>query len=476
MAGPVVGFSQIGDSTMKWTLPSALCIVIVFVFFSSVGHGEEKGRKRTDSEKILSVVSNVEEFKGQAFFSASAARVAYPVKSGSKWFMVVDGRKDKPYDQTSRGRNGGFSPDGRRFAYVAQTGAKHCIVVDGKEGPKFDGVEGPVFSADGKRLAYAAKSGNRWSVVADGHKGHLFDSINVSSLTFSPDGRRLAYGAKKGRKWVLIIDGQESPELDYVDRPVFSPDSKRVAFSAKADNRWTVVSDGKTHRPYDYVEAVLFSPDSKRLGYIAKMKQTALVVVDGREGETFKEIGKNSLVFGRNGRIAYRALENGKWYVIGEDIPRRPFEAVGDGTPLFAADGTGPVFAAKTDDGWRVITPDREGQAYYYIWDGSLAVSQDGTELAYRAVKREPAAMINVVVVNAAEGKGYDSTGAPRFAPDGKTVVYKAKVGGKWFAVAGGREGKGYDEILTDPVVTANRTIRFVARNGTTLLRVEEPL
>jgi hypothetical protein len=72
---------------------------------------------------------------------------------GDQWFVVVDGKEEKKYDNI-----GGtiFSPDSKRVAYVAGVGDKEFMVVDGKEEKIYDAIVGTIFSPDSKRVAYVA--------------------------------------------------------------------------------------------------------------------------------------------------------------------------------------------------------------------------------------------------------------------------------------------------------------------------------
>jgi hypothetical protein len=104
-----------------------------------------------------------------------------------------------------------ISPDGRHTAYVAKEGDKMVVVVDGKKEKPYDKILSgtPIFSPDNRFVAYAARSENQWFVVADGKEGKRYDEIIKNNLTFSPDSEHLAYAAKSGNGWFVVLDGKE---------------------------------------------------------------------------------------------------------------------------------------------------------------------------------------------------------------------------------------------------------------------------
>lgn len=71
-------------------------------------------------------------------FSPDSKRLAFAVKSGDKWCVVVDGAEGKQYD-TFAGWNVVFSPDSRHFVYLASFGGKLKIFVDNQPRGEYDG-------------------------------------------------------------------------------------------------------------------------------------------------------------------------------------------------------------------------------------------------------------------------------------------------------------------------------------------------
>jgi hypothetical protein len=61
------------------------------------------------------------------------------------------------------------------------------------------------------------------------------------------------------------------------------------------------------------------------------------------------------------------------------------------------------------------------------------------------------------VVIDGKEGKKYDSVGHLTVSPDGKTVVYTARLGDRQVTVAGEKEGKLYYGIAPIVFDSSNR-------------------
>jgi hypothetical protein len=102
-------------------------------------------------------------------------------------------------------------------AFVAQSVEKWFVVIDGKEGKHYDdiGKSTLVFSPDSRRVAYGVQSGKERFAVIDGQEGKHYDSIGFS-LTFSPDNMHLVYAAQSGKKQFIVVDKKEEKHYDEV--------------------------------------------------------------------------------------------------------------------------------------------------------------------------------------------------------------------------------------------------------------------
>jgi glucose/arabinose dehydrogenase len=119
---------------------------------------------------------------GTLVFSPNSRRMAYVALSGqimkmkvkngpkvmelegglTKWFVIVDGKKEKEFDEVREGSIV-FSPDNRHVAYVAKAKDKWAVVVDGKERKSYDRIVsygGRVIFDSADKLSYLAREGS----------------------------------------------------------------------------------------------------------------------------------------------------------------------------------------------------------------------------------------------------------------------------------------------------------------------------
>jgi len=153
--------------------------------------GYYEGKYSTRTQRIYKVVTDPQ---GGVF-----ARIAQFLNIGKRYDAIAKGSLT-------------FSSDGKRLAYAVRLGNRWRIVVDRQEGKEYDDIGSLIFSPDGQHLAYGARSGEKWLVVVDGQEGKEYGRIGIP--IFSPDGKRLAYTAQRGAKWLIVVDGAEGEECD----------------------------------------------------------------------------------------------------------------------------------------------------------------------------------------------------------------------------------------------------------------------
>lgn len=244
-------------------------------------------------------------------FSHDGSRHAYAANDrtgGSRWFYVIDGKKQRAFTQV--GVDFAFSPDGRRTAYTAMQASQWFLVVEGEPERAIEGIidQTLAFSPDSQRLAYAVGRTNRSAyVVVDGLPGPVYDGIGgsvpaglsmvqasmrrdyhlgvESSLIFSPDSRKVAYLAHQGGKKQVVIDAQpQEVPMDFLAGGMFfSDDSRHLAYGCRRGDKFFLVVDGKKGADYDALGHFEFSPDGNHVAFTAKQGERMLVVVDGRE-------------------------------------------------------------------------------------------------------------------------------------------------------------------------------------------------
>jgi hypothetical protein len=275
-------------------------------------------------------------------FSPNGKRFAYVGSSDGKRFVVLDGVRQKEYDEVALLT---FSPDSKRFAYCGLTGRSpdwtYLAVVDGIEQKPYEVADELAFSPDSKRFAYRAYSAGKWLVVADGTEQRKYDWVgpvtktpgreSVLVLIFSPDSKHLAYCAQEGKMdsealeegiTFVVRDGVKQEAQSMVTDPCFSPDSRRLAYAATS-----FLGDGKTEgfavldgvaqseNGFDRVFAPCFSPDGRHFAYIACSGDKSFAVLDGAAQRGYRSV--RDLRFSADSKhFAYVVDTQGKSFVV----------------------------------------------------------------------------------------------------------------------------------------------------------------
>jgi hypothetical protein len=104
------------------------------------------------------------------------------------------------------------------------------------------------------------------------------------------------------------------------------------------------------------------------------------------------------------------------------------------------------VFAASTDDGWRVMRNGKPGPRF--DWVGNLVLHPGGGRLAYTAEGREAGKLASFVVVDGVAGPSFDRVTPPVLSGDGSTVAYAGLRDGVWSVIAGRRELPVEGEVI----------------------------
>jgi len=175
--------------------------------------------------------------------------------------VVVDEVEQKHYDDVAFGTLH-FSPDSKRFAYVARVAKDWFVVADGKADKPYDEIS----------------LNSSWCQEVQGLR-NCSSSVGPRGPTFSPDSQRIAYGARLGGKWLVLVDGKpEGPYEEIVGNLIFGPDSRFVAYRAKIGGKYVVVADGKKGNRFDeFVQGdIIFDSDS-RFHYLAVRNNQHLV-------------------------------------------------------------------------------------------------------------------------------------------------------------------------------------------------------
>lgn len=208
-------------------------------------------------------------------------RVAYWATKDKGLFAVVDDAIGQAYDLPKVANPRGeiepppilFSPDEKHFAYLAQSGTKHFVVRDGKAGAAYDWIapDDLHFSDDNQRIAYLARRGKKnLMVVHDGNKISEFSYLPPKSLggfliSTSNDPSLYKIVERDGKK-VLIFHGTQSLPYDaiYDKSPFFNKGRfppPHFALRAERDGKMRLLVDGiEIEQSYDAAPGLVLPP------------------------------------------------------------------------------------------------------------------------------------------------------------------------------------------------------------------------
>ena len=373
-------------------------------------------------------------------FSPNSQRIAYIARSTESFFAVVDGAEYEHYGYKGSTPDNQqirdiyqlrFSPDSSSFVYVASSYAAEgpsFVVVNGKKEKPYASVHEPVFSPDSKKLAYQAEPVSEYGGfnVIDGVEGKkYFSAIHEGGIIFSPDSKRYAYciDIQKNNdrpRRIIVVDDKEQGDCSSDIK--FSPNSQHFAYV----NQNILFFDGKASKAYpvNKLKGLQFSLDSKRLAFVADSDGEAYMVIDGKEGKKYNEVGEHfrqGIVFSPDSKsIAYMAaINSAKKDKSGYRIQE-----------------------------WRVVLNDKEDKPYRYV--SNITFSPNSTKLAYvahNAIDGNAKAK-SFVIQNGVAGKAYDEIDDLVFSPDSKSLAYVARKNIKMFVVVNGKESKPYEYVI----------------------------
>ena len=179
---------------------------------------------------------------------------------------------------------------------------------------------------------------------------------------------------------VLVICGCSKEYLVWYGH---SPDRLHRVEIIEKDNHQHVKMGTTLSQPYLGValETIVFSEDSQRFAYAAETDTGWIIVVDGMHSRPWAGIGK--VLFGPGQKLVYVATDSEDWYVIRENTPGPPFEAVMQRSLTFSPRGDHFAFVVAEGDKFRVVMDGESTPLYDAI--GGLRFAPEGREFAYVA-------------------------------------------------------------------------------------------
>lgn len=253
-----------------------------------------------------------------------------------------------------------------------------------------------------------------WSFETAGgdRQGSQHDRIAWRHV-FSPDGQQLAYIAVEGGKYFVVVNGRpRGTKLDVISSLGFMPGTQEIVYSGRKDSKSYLVVGERESKPYDGIRTSVSSPNGK-----------TVLLVAGSVGSEYV--------------VLWRPMD---W--IGGLLWARQEKRYGHVAPY--GEPHGPIF------------------------------SPDSQEFAYVATRQKE--LKNFFVVEGdSEGNDYDRIEKLVFSPDSKVLVYAATKGTKQLAVIGNKEGRLFDEVVTEPIFSPDsKKVAFGARAGNDLWWIVE--
>lgn len=382
-------------------------------------------------------------------------------------------------------------------ALVVQVEGGARVAFRDRIGPRHESVEGVAVSPDGQRLAYAAREQGRVRMVVDGTPGPAFDQ--VGEPVFSRDGRHLAYRAKGGGRAHLDIDGQPCPVVGEVEIDPFQRaglDEFVVVERAAEGGALEVVAYGFARQRRVLAalpEASGFLPgqDGRRLAAVTGAEGAMRVVdltlgepVTRAEGELFEVV--TALRYDRaTGVLMYVGTIDGQAYAV-RDGAKAPIPAVDvvEG-PLLEPAGRTVSLAYVAEGGVRLATAfgGTEGPGPAYGGVNELTRSPDGKRLAFAASRATPAGDEEFVVVDGVEApERWDRVVSPRFSPDGRFLVYRARKDGQRMVVIADHGGRlvrklpAFEQVFVPTFTADGKAVAYAVKDGAKLRWRVDPL
>ena len=327
---------------------------------------------------------------GDPIISNDLNHIAFSAKKEDKWYVVIDGVENGPYEKILK-NTPVFSKNSKRVLYAGFANNKWYVIVDGKELGSYNefSTGTPMFSLDSKHVYYGARKGKKWFAVKDGIEAGPYDDLGADFPSLSSDETQYAYGIRNDEKWAFVINGKQSEYYDLIFKPTFSANN-RLVYNVKIGNKFYSVEDGKKTGPFDGIGKLspVFNLDGSHIVY-SIMKGKQWIVLDNWETKgTYDGILKRTPIFSADGsRLSYGALINKKWYIITNDKKSPPYDGILQGTPIFSPFGNRLVYSFCIGKSWFVKDEGKMYGPFDGIRRGTPVFSADGKRMAFGAVK-----------------------------------------------------------------------------------------
>ena len=365
---------------------------------------------------------------------------AYIAKVGSRVRVVHNGSPGRDYNEIENGKLA-ISNDGKRIAYPVKKGEFWYMVVDGFESGPYSAIGPPVFSPDSKHIAFEIKKTDRWQILVD-HRWFSPPAISYfEKPVFNADSSRLLFveneeGARKKRTGISDLAFKSVHYVEACGTQLAVNMSKtRVATVSELNRHRLIQFDFaaperiREGKEYDSIDGLSFSADGQSVVHLAKSGGARFVVVNGKEA-ILPDGGIVAPPIGRpDGKSASVIMSSGKGvylYPVFADAPEPKsfFPAISN--VVYSTDNKRCAFISNKS----VVINGILGEVYDKVADPMF--SPDGSFVVYRAMKGEARF---VVVADGVSGRfirqlaSHERVFPVVFSADGKIIGYGVKDG-----------------------------------------------
>ena len=374
-----------------------------------------------------------------------------------------------------------FARTGKGVVYIVGRDPRISVVHNGKKGSLYEGIGSVAVSPDGSRAAYSAMADGKWYMVVDGKAGEPYTM--VEGPLFSPDGRHIAYQAMKNDLWHLVVDATVNPGTKARNRELeFSGDSQHIVYIDTDDKgtRRLVVSDiafNKKHIIAPGVISITLNSDRTAVAAISRNSAGRERVIQFNvsnpdavtKGAEYDKVINAEFAPTRSD-LVYFGRRQGKLYVVFKDSEEILPDGVMPENPVIHHAGTSVGVLMSANNKVYLYEMFRFGGRRGNEYDEAewLVYSSDGSISAFAARKGKSWS----IVVNGKEGPGFDRVVTPKFSPDGKYLVYRARRLGKRFVVVADASGKilhqhpKYEQVFDVEFTSDGSSVAYGVKDG----------
>ena len=300
--------------------------------------------------------------------------------------------------------NSSLALPGKHVIYVARRAGKQLIIFDGVEGPPYDRIGAVLFSRDGEHHAYTAKHGSTWRVVRDGIAqpayaaiGNTYKDPEFSNVNFSLNGQHLSYLVSKKGKELIVVDGKEFSRDDPAVK-LYLADVERInppyLYPQVIHNTTSTIFINTIKSQKNYAKNVVVPPKYSTMmtvpllesgadnTFFARKGDKELMVTDGKEGPLYDQVLQQQAIPGHPG-VAYVAQKGQQFFVVRGTLIGQAYDGIVDRSLCFSDNGSRMAYRAIKGNSEVMVVDGQEGPACEKIINNSFAFNADSKHYHY---------------------------------------------------------------------------------------------